>query len=163
MSSFGGFAGIKTIAPRADQISTPRLDQRLRHGEPVLRLEELHQGALHLTIPNLRLVAPSWQLLSVVGGALIRSSSPKLTARRIQPLAAISLGQVDARVRLRPLSFCGLEDMSVCDQCKQVWTQAHPCVQAGRQSYVDCGKAKQVFTAHDAASAVHFPRRGQTN
>src|SRR5262249_29692874 len=36
----------QAIAPRADQVLPPRLDECLPDGEPVLRLEKLHQRPL---------------------------------------------------------------------------------------------------------------------
>ena len=42
----------QAVAPVPDQVSALGFDQGLTDGEPILRLEELHQGTLHLPVPH---------------------------------------------------------------------------------------------------------------
>ncbi len=42
----------EAVTARADRVLTPRLEQGLPHHEVVLGLEELHEGPLHLPVPQ---------------------------------------------------------------------------------------------------------------
>ncbi len=42
----------QAVAPVPDEVAPPGLEQRLPHHEVVLGLEELHQGSLHLPVPQ---------------------------------------------------------------------------------------------------------------
>jgi hypothetical protein len=48
----GRLGRYQAVTAVADQILPPGLDECLPHVEPVLRLEELHQGPLHLPVPH---------------------------------------------------------------------------------------------------------------